>query len=150
MTDKNETIRRAVSADSGVLAELANKMWINDPIDELEAEFAELTRDGDAACFLKYADGRPVAFAQCGLRHDYVEGTDSSPVGYLEGIFVLPQYRGQGIASELLFCCEAWAKQKGCTEFASDCELTNAESLRFHEALGFTEVNRLICFKKSI
>lgn len=41
-------------------------------------------------------------FAQCGLRHDYVEGRGSSPVGYLEGIFVEKEYRKQGCAKELL------------------------------------------------
>ena len=42
------------------------------------------------------------------------------------------------------------AKEKGCTEFASDCELDNAESLRFHLALGFMEANRIICFRKEL
>ena len=44
--------------------------------------------------------------------------------------------------------CEKWTKEKGCTEFASDCELDNETSLRFHLALGFEEANRLICFRK--
>ena len=43
-----------------------------------------------------------------------------------------------------------WAKDKGCTEFASDCELTNEDSIRFHTALGFEEANRIMCFRKGI
>ena len=113
-------------------------------------EFRELVRKGDVACFLRYADNRPVAFAQCQLRRDYVEGTDSSPVGYLEGIFVSEEYRRKGYAAELLAECEKWAKAKGCTEFASDCELDNLDSLEFHRALGFEETNRVICFKKEL
>ena len=54
----------------------------------------------------------PVGFAQCGLRRDYVEGTESSPVGYLEGIFVKESYRSKGCAKELLLACESWAKKK--------------------------------------
>jgi aminoglycoside 6'-N-acetyltransferase I len=104
----------------------------------------------EAACFIIYADDKPIAFAQCQLRHDYVEGTESSPVGYLEGIFVLEGYRKQGIAAELLSECEKWAKAKGCSEFASDCELDNADSFRFHMALGFEEANRIICFRKDL
>ena len=46
--------------------------------------------------------------------------------------------------------CEKWAKEKGCSEFASDCELENDESLKFHIAMGFEEANRIICFKKDI
>ena len=41
-------------------------------------------------------------------------------------------------------------KAKGCAEFAGDCELENAESLRFHLAMGFEEANHIICFRKDI
>lgn len=79
-----------------------------------------------------------------------MEGTESSPVGYLEGIFVEEKYRKNGYAKELLLSCEIWAKDKGCIEFASDCELVNNESLLFHMSMGFIEANRIICFKKKI
>ena len=46
--------------------------------------------------------------------------------------------------------CEKWAKEKGCSEFASDCDLDNDVSLAFHINMGFTEVNRIICFTKQI
>ena len=54
------------------------------------------------------------------------------------------------IAAQLLSECEKWAKEKGCTEFASDCELDNADSYRFHMSLGFEEANRIICFRKDL
>lgn len=79
-----------------------------------------------------------------------MEGTQSSPVGYLEGIFVLPAYRNQGRAWALLAACERWAGEKGCTEFASDCELDNSGSLAFHLKMGFAEANRIICFHKTL
>ena len=84
------------------------------------------------------------------LLNDYVEGTDFSPVGYLEGIYVAEAYRKHGIAGKLLDACETWAKSKGCTEFASDCELDNVQSLRFHLHTGFEEANRIICFTKKL
>ena len=59
-------------------------------------------------------------------------------------------YRKSGIAKILCAECEQWAKDKGCKEFASDCEITNEESLRFHLHMGYTEENRIICFKKEI
>ena len=143
-------IKRAGIQDADTLAALAAQMWTEHAPDELAAEFRELIQNEEAACFLKYIDGRPVAFAQCQLRHDYVEGTDSSPVGYLEGIFVSEAYRKKGAAAALLAACEDWAKKQGCAEFASDCELDNADSLRFHLAAGFEETNRIICFKKKL
>ena len=143
-------IKIATPNDTRVLAELAIQMWCNHTVSELEADFAEIVRNNDAVCFVKYIDDMTVGFAQCQLRYDYVEGTHSSPVGYLEGIFVVPEYQHKGYAKELLHECELWAKEKGCTEFASDCELDNTYSFNFHMAMGFEEANRVICFRKEL
>ena len=143
-------IRLAGEKDALILAELAVQMWNGHTVEELAAEFAEIVGREDAACFIQYAGGVPAGFAQCQLRYDYVEGTASSPVGYLEGIFVREDFRNRGIAKALLRACEAWAKEKNCSEFASDCELNNVSSLRFHLAMGFEEVNRVICLKKDL
>lgn len=143
-------IKKANIEDIDVLVSLAVQLWSDNHLEKLEKEFYQFINNKDAVFFLKYIDNRPVAFAQCQLRHDYVEGTNSSPVGYLEGIFVVEEYRHKGYATELLKECEKWAKEKGCTEFASDCELDNHDSFRFHIALGFEETNRIICFKKEL
>lgn len=143
-------IKKADNADAETLSALAIQLWPDHDPGRLTEKFCELARNEDAACFIKYVDDRPIAFAQCQLRHDYVEGTDSTPVGYLEGIFVTEGFRKRGCAAELLTECERWAKEKGCTEFASDCELDNADSFRFHLSLGFEEINRIICFRKDL
>ena len=143
-------IKQARTEDAGFLAALAIQMWKDHTPTELEDEFRELVNKDDSICFIRYVDDRPVAFAQCNLRHDYVEGTESSPVGFLEGIFVSEEYRKKGFAAELLAECEKWAKEKGCTEFASDCELDNEVSLKFHLSVGFEEANRIICFRKGL
>ena len=143
-------IRKAESKDLYILSELACQLWPDHTVEEMQAEFAETLTKPDAAFFLAYADETAVGFAQCQLRYDYVEGTDSSPVGYLEGIYVADGYRQQGFARELLAACESWAKSKGCTEFASDCELDNVQSLQFHLNVGFEEANRIICFTKKL
>ncbi len=143
-------IKSGEEKDVLVLAELAVQMWESSSIEELAEEMAELMAGEDARFFIKYEQEIPVGFAQCQLRHDYVEGTESSPVGYLEGIFVRAEYRHRGYAGELLRECEKWAREKGCREFASDCELVNEESRRFHMAMGFSEANRIICFTKEL
>ena len=143
-------ILRANSKDSRVLAEMAVQMWSSHTVDELEAEFSEGLKNNKLVFFIKYRNNLPAGFAQCSLRTDYVEGTNTSPVGYLEGIFVKADYRNRGYAKELLVACEKWAKNMGCSEFASDCELDNIGSLKFHLTMGFDEANRIICFKKSI
>lgn len=143
-------IVKATSKDSLALAKIAIKMWSEHSLDELAKEFEETIDCEESAIFMLMVDNQAVGFAQCQLRHDYVEGTDSSPVGYLEGIFLEQEFRHRGNAKKLLAQCEEWAKNKGCTEFASDCESDNDESLKFHINMGFTEVNRIICFKKQL
>lgn len=143
-------IRKAAMADTVTVAELAVRLWPDHETNELTAEFATLLADPDAAVFLAFQGQLPIGFAQCQLRHDYVEGTASSPVGYLEGIYVADDFRKGGIARALLSACENWARSKGCTEFASDCELTNTGSLHFHLNVGFEEANRIICFTKKL
>ena len=143
-------IRKAETKDLPILAELACQLWPHHTVEEMHLEFADVIAKPDAAFFLAYAEETAVGFAQCQLRHDYVEGTDSSPVGYLEGIYVADGYRKRGVAKALLSACESWAKEKGCTEFASDCELDNVQSLKFHLNVGFEEANRIICFTKKI
>lgn len=41
-------------------------------------------------------------------------------------------------------------KVSGGLEFASDCELDNEDSLKFHLKMGFVEANRIICFTKRL
>lgn len=143
-------IKKAGNNDLEALAKLAILMWQNHSITELINEFSEIIENGKSVFFLKYEYDVPVGFAQCQLRNDYVEGTKTSPVGYLEGIFVKEQCRHKGYAKELLVECEAWAKENGCSEFASDCEIHNVDSFHFHQAMNFVEANRIICFTKAL
>lgn len=96
--------------------------------------------------FLYKVGDTAVAFISLSLRHDYVEGTTSSPVGYIEGIYVRPEKRGKGIAGELVAFAQKWAVQNGCTELASDTEYGNEKSRAFHKHVGFAEANVLVCF----
>lgn len=132
------------------VAKLALLLWNDNELCELENEFRTILELDEAIVMMAYEQEEIIGFAQCQLRHDYVEGTEKSPVGYLEGIYVKENYREQGYAKLLLEQCEKWAKEKGCLEFASDCELGNLESLKFHLRVGFKEANRVICFTKKI
>lgn len=131
-------------------ANLALLLWPDHTLEELSQVMEQLISQPDAIVLLAFYDNVAIGFAQCELRYDYVEGTHSSPVGYLEGLFVKEDFRKQGFARKLVKRCEEWAKSKGCREFASDCELGNRESLAMHLNLGFSEANRIICFKKEI
>ena len=141
-------IQRARSGQIYPLLKLAQKLWPNSGT--LYEEMKEYLIAEEKAAFLFWKQTNPVGLALCSLRSEYVEGTKDSPVGYLEGIYVEEDFRGKNIAAALLSSCEEWAKQRGCREFASDCELHNPASLAFHLHTGFEEANRIICFVKTL
>ena len=141
---------RATADDAKALAGIVRIVWPDNTEEELvEIILGYMDQDGSAV-FAEKMDGSFIGAALCSLRHDYVEGCDTSPVGYLEGVSVREEYRHQGVAKRLVEECEQWAREKGCSEFASDCELSNTDSLRFHLQIGFEEQNRLICFRKKL
>ena len=143
-------IRQASPADAAAVAALSLRLWPDHTLEEMTAEFSALLASPDAAVFLAEPEGASIAFAQCQLRRDYVEGATGSPTGYLEGVWVDPAHRRQGVAAQLLAACQAWAREKGCREFASDCEIDNAESLAFHLHAGFIEASRNIHFIREL
>lgn len=91
---------------------MATKIWGNDKTSELTEEFMEIAKDENSTCFLKFIDEKAVTFANVALKHYYVEGTETSPVGYLEGIYVKENYIKKGYARELVEDCEKWAREK--------------------------------------
>lgn len=143
-------IREARKEDALVLGQMARKIWDNDSVEELKKEFEEFADDSNMISFIKYEDSDPIGFANLSIRYDYVQGCETTPVAYLEGIYVDQKYRNRGYGRDLAKACEDWAKDRDIKEFASDCELTNSSSFAFHKAIGFEETNRIICFKKDL
>jgi aminoglycoside 6'-N-acetyltransferase I len=101
-------------------------------------------------CVAEDLSGDLVGFAELSTRCDYVEGCESSPVAYLEGLYVRDSHRGQGIAKSLITAAERWAKGQGLHELASDTDLDNKASIQMHARLGFHEANRNVHFVKKI
>jgi len=120
---------------------------------EREASAEEITdvlEGGRQAAFLAIdEEGAAIGFVEVSTR-DYVEGCSSSPVGYVEGIYVRPEYRGAGVGRALIRAAEAWARERGCVEMGSDTRLDDTRSISFHEALGFRETDRQIVFLKDV
>lgn len=145
-----EQIVKAEKQHIDELIFFAGQLWGNHNTKNLKKEFETKLSNKESVIFLYVCDDKIVAFSMCGLRHDYVEGCISSPVAYLEGIFVLPEYRRKGIGKQLVEACQKWGKQQGCEEFASDCEFTNKISQQFHNGCNFKESNRIVCFVKDL
>ena len=118
---------------------------------ESPAEISDILASPDlAALIARDAGGTAIGFAEIALRRDYVNGCETSPVGFLEGIFVALEARRQGVARALVDAAAEWVRSKGCTEFASDADISNDASHRMHAALGFSETQRVVYFRKLV
>lgn len=147
------TVRRCVQADDAGWLQLRQALWPECPRDEHLAEMADIVAAPERwAVFLAYSDALPdaVGLAEVALRDDYVNGTASSPVAFLEGVYVDPRYRRQGAARLLAGAVQRWAAQAGCTELASDALIDNVHSHALHRALGFVETERVVFFNKRL
>lgn len=125
-------------------------LWPHAKKDALEKEFKILLASPGHKTFICKNDDTPVAFINLSLRNDYVEGSTTTPVGYIEGIYVKPEFRNKSVAKELVEVAEKWAFQLGCKEMGSDTEIENIESQKFHKNIGFTEAGRIVSFIKKI
>ena len=146
-------IRIAKDADVDGWAELRAALWPDTSADEHRREIAATIRAAakGAVTFVAVTDpGGIDGFVEASLRHDYVNGCGTSPVTFVEGIYVRPERRGAGIGRALCAAVEAWGRARGCAELASDALLDNAASHAFHRAVGFAETERVVYFRKAL
>lgn len=143
---------RLVSVDDPDWLPLRMALWPDCPEQQHLEEMAGFLRE--PARFVQFivrdANGRGIGFAEASMRTDYVNGTSSSPVAYLEGLYVRPEARGGGVATGLVQAVCEWALSRGCSELASDTQPENLVSQAFHRQLGFAETERAVFFSKPL
>jgi aminoglycoside 6'-N-acetyltransferase I len=131
---------------------LRTALWPDTSEDAHRAEMAEFLADaGRYRQFVAYdRGGDPVGFVEASLRSDHVNGTETTPVAFLEGIYVAPSHRRTGVARRLLDAVIAWARQTGCRELASDVEFGNSLGHVAHRGLGFVETERAVFYRRDL
>jgi aminoglycoside 6'-N-acetyltransferase I len=143
------TIRRVSSRDRDEWFKMRKGVWPEAADEYLQFDMEEIFDSEKDAVFLAFADGQPAGMIEARLR-EYAEGCETSPVGYIEGWFVHGEFRGTGVAGELVRAAEDWARENGCTEMASDTWLDNEVSINAHKKLGYHEAERLVHFVKRL
>jgi len=131
-------------------AEMSTLLFPELTYDEAYKECENWLLDKNEIGLLYKIDGKYAGFMNIAVRKDYVNGTDSSPVVFIEAIYVLPQYRKAGIGKEFIKYAEDFAKEQNISQIASDCLIDNSQSEAFHKSCGFIEKERVICFVKDI
>lgn len=144
-------ICRATPSDYEEWLRLRRALWPDTSVEEHRQEMAGFLReDAEMVVFVGgRPDGRLGGFVEAGTR-PYAEGCTTSPVGYVEGWYVDPDLRRTGVGRALVEAAEAWARERGLREMASDALIDNEVSYQAHLALGYREVERIICFHKDL
>lgn len=144
-------VRRARAADLDAWATLRADLWPDGSVAEHRAEAADMLDDANLANFVaETPDGTIAGFAEASLRHDYVNGCETSPVAFVEGLYVAPEHRKADLARALCAAIAAWGREQGCTELASDALEDNVQSHAFHRAVGFEETERVVYFRMAL
>src|SRR5262249_54259316 len=115
-------IRLAISTDAPTWARLRQDLWPEaDDTHKREVEqyFRGELLEPLAVLLAKSDEGEMIGFAELSIRPD-VPGCWSGHVGYLEGLYVVPERRHRGVARALVRASRDWARRQGCGEFASD------------------------------
>jgi len=154
--DGELTYRRAIQADINILTDLLFLLYNDEgqapdiSWEELLAENEQLFADTNQIFFLAFDGDKAVGVTNGSLRREYINGANDGLKGYLEAIYVLPEYRKNGIAAELDKIIGRWAARNGCREMASDCLLENTDSYNFHRKIGYEETERNVFFLKPL
>jgi len=114
--------RPVVKEDSATWLRLRCELWpdgIDDHASEVEAFFAGMLVEPEAVLVCEESRGKIVAFAELSVRKS-LPNLAGVPVGYVEGLYVIPEFRGQGAARLLLRSSQDWARERSCMAFASD------------------------------
>lgn len=95
-------------------------------------------------------NGVLAGFVEVGLR-SHANGCDPvRAVGFIEGWYVLPRLRRQGIGRWLFVAAEDWCREHGCREIASDTWADHTLSVKAHRALGYDVEGTFVNFRKKL
>lgn len=124
-------------------------LWPSSSQDAHLEEIEEILHLENSLAWIVFKDGEAVAFAEASIR-PFANGCESRPVPFLEGIWIDPSHRKQGIGKGLIDFIAHYFAQKGFFELGSDTEIANVDSLLAHKQWGFEETERVVYFRRKI
>jgi aminoglycoside 6'-N-acetyltransferase I len=143
-------VRKITNTDKPDWIRLRKALWPECPEARHTLEMEKLWSADGIILVAEDSRGEVVGFAEVSIRRDHVEGTSSVPIPYLEGWYVIPTHRGQGIGQALIENAAKWGYDAGFSELASDAEMENEDSIQAHFRLGFHEVGRSVHFVRPL
>jgi aminoglycoside 6'-N-acetyltransferase I len=121
---------------------------VDDAFHALEMDLI-LSSDDRACLLVRAPDDEAVGFIEITLRNA-VDGCLGGPVGYIEGIYLIPSWRGLGLGPAMVDAVAEWFRTQGCRAMATDAEIDNEDAQQFWNDLGFEETYRIVQYRKSL
>jgi aminoglycoside 6'-N-acetyltransferase I len=113
-------------------------------------EIKQILASRDRTCLFVIApNGNTAGFLEVSLRN-LVDGCMGGPVGYIEAIYLVPEFRGLGLGGVLIEALGQWFASKGCRDMATDTEIDNEDAQEFWSELGFEETWRVVQYRKPL
>ncbi|AFY53205.1 sortase-like acyltransferase [Rivularia sp. PCC 7116] len=145
-------IRKVKLTDRDEWARMRNSLWsdsLQEHLQYIDKYFSQQEVDIVEVFVVERTNGKLGGFIELNIRN-YAEGTESKQVPYVEGWYIDSDIRGKGYGKKLIINAQSWAIENGFNELASDAEIENSISIAAHKALGFEEVDRIVCFIKKL
>ncbi|HEY9641669.1 MAG TPA: GNAT family N-acetyltransferase [Coleofasciculaceae cyanobacterium] len=144
-------VRAATPAEDSLIAHHFYQMWLDNQVsaDTMAIDWLEITlqfisqarQTLNYQAFVAEVDGQVVGSAGCqrfaGLYPNVMKASERSD-GYIWGVYVEPDYRGRGIATQLTQQTIAYLKAIGCTHAVLNASPSGRP---VYSRLGFTESN---------
>ena len=105
-------IRKVKQLDIEALSELRIQLYLIPTLNGQREEIIKMYCNPDQDCIVATVRDAVVGFVKIRLR-SFVDGCTTSPVAYLEGLYVKQEHRQQGIGRKLVQACKEWAIKKG-------------------------------------
>jgi aminoglycoside 6'-N-acetyltransferase I len=121
---------------------------VDDPFHDEDMQWINKAVDKEG--YFIVTDKNEIAgFVELSIR-SVVDGCIGDNIGYLEGLYLKPEFRGRQLGRKAVNQAINWFKTHGCTEMATDTEIENRSAQSFFSHLGFSETWRVVQFKKDL
>ena len=144
------TVRQAGEADAKALAPLYEQFYTEDGIktgpDDIRRNLSAMLADDRAAIWVAENAGEIVGFSSATL----TLGVEFGWASELEDLYILPEFRGKGLARTILQAAVNWAEENGATDvilvITPEAEADQG-LVGFYDKLGFRKSDRIVMYK---
>lgn len=115
-----------------------------------EIEMKKILDSSDWFCYFLISENNQILGMVELSSRNIVDGCLSSPVAYLEGLYLKKKHRGMGLGREAIEMIKNWCKENKFAELGMDAEIENLAAQKFFSAIGLHETYRIVQYRVKI